>query len=283
MRPSRRQTPLFTRPWAAGRPAVTAVLVALGVGAYVSQLLITLMLDEQNGAGMLMQWLALDRAGLLAGQWWKIFTYSFLHAHPLHLLCNALLLYPAGREVEPIIGGRHLLAIYGLGLLVGSLAHAFAMPAAPLVGASAGVVAVLIAFCTILPELEVTMMLFFLIPVRLRARHLALALLLVAATLWYTWTLPEIGPVAMLAACAAAWLYVKQLGFGNPLAIQRYIFDRRERAARLERMSPEQFISTEIDPILEKISRQGMSSLTRAERRLLAMGREKIVTKGKAR
>ena len=114
---------------------------------------------------------------------------------------------------------------------------------------------------------------------RLRAKHLAAALVLVSAVLWYTRTLPAIGPVAMLAACVAGWVYVKQLGFGNPLAIQRYIFEKRERAARLERMSSEQFICTEIDPILEKISREGMHRLTRAERKILALGKDKIASK----
>ena len=41
-------------------------------------------------------------------------------------------------------------------------------------------------------------------------------------------------------------------------------------------MTPEQFISEEIDPVLDKISREGIGSLTRGERRLLAKAREKI-------
>jgi hypothetical protein len=44
-------------------------------------------------------------------------------------------------------------------------------------------------------------------------------------------------------------------------------------------MTPEEFIAQEIDPLLDKISRQGMGSLTRAERRLLAKAREKIAAK----
>jgi hypothetical protein len=48
-------------------------------------------------------------------------------------------------------------------------------------------------------------------------------------------------------------------------------------------MTAEQFISTEIDPILEKISRDGMSSLSRAERKILALGREKIAGRSAAK
>ena len=282
MRPSRRQTQPFTR-HSAGRPTVTSLLVALGVGAYVSQEVITFMLSDQDGGRMLWQWLALDGAGIRDGQYWKFFTHPFLHTNvlhiPLHLIVNMLLLYFAGCEVEPIVGRWNFLGIFGVGALLGGIAQSLVLPAETIVGMSAGVVAVLIAFCTILPELEVTLMLFFLVPVRLRAKHLAVALVLMNVALCYTHTLPAIGPVAMLAATVAGWLYVKQLGYGNPLAIQRYIFEKRERAARLERMSPEQFISGEIDPILDKISREGMHSLTRAERKILALGKDKIAAK----
>ena len=44
-------------------------------------------------------------------------------------------------------------------------------------------------------------------------------------------------------------------------------------------MSPEQFIAEEVDPLLDKISREGIGSLTRGERRLLAKAGEKIAEK----
>lgn len=263
----------------AGRPLVTSLLVSLGVGACVSQLVITIMLHEQEGQRMLWQWLALDLAALPAGEYWKVLTYSFLHANPLHLLCCMPLLFFAGREVEPIVGWGHFLAIYLLGVVAGGLVQVLALPGVPLVGASAGVAAVVVAFCTILPELEVREMLFSVFPMRLRARHLAIAMALTCGVLWWSATFLQIGPVAMLAAGVVGWAYVKQLGFGNPLAIQRYLFEKRERAARLERMSPAQFITTQIDPILEKISREGLHRLTRAERKILSQGRDKIARK----
>ena len=279
MRPSRRQTQPFTRTWAAGRPSATAVLVALNVGAYVAQVLAEYMLSDFGEKGQVQRWFALDGTAMQTGQLWKFFTFQFIHAGPLHLLANMLLLFFAGREVEPIVGARHFLAIYGLGSLVGGIAHWLAMPDIALVGASAGVAAVLVAFSTILPELEVTMHLFFVLPLRLRAKHLALALALMCGMLWITLTALQIGPVAILAAFIPGWLYVKQLGFGNPLLFQRFIFDRRQREARMERMSVEQFVSAEIDPILDKIAREGMHSLSRAERKILEKGREKIAAR----
>lgn len=261
---------------------VTSLLVALGVGAYVSQMVITLMLHQPDaqgldGQGMLWRWLAMDGAALYGGEWWKVLTFGFLHlTNPIHILITMPLLFFAGREVEPIVGWRHFLAIYVLGGLIGGVTQALVVPGTSFVGPSASVVAVLVAFCTILPELEVRDSLFSVVPIRLRARHLALAVLLTCGVLWGAGTLMAIGPVAMLASAIVAWVYVRQLGFGNPLAIQRYIFEKREREARLERMSPEQFITTQVDPILEKIAREGMHRLTRAERKLLAQGSEKM-------
>jgi len=236
-------------------------------------------LNEHSVATLFLHWMALDGPGIQAGHYWKFFTFPLLHNDLLHLLANMLLLYFAGREVEPIVGPRHFLAIYCGGNLLGGLAHWLAMPEIPLVGVTAGVTALFVAFTTILPELEVTMHLFFVLPLRLRAKYLALALVGMSAICWVTLTAPFVGPAAMVAASLLGWIYVKQLGFGNPLAIQRYIFEKRQRATRLERMNPDQFISVEIDPILEKISQHGMHSLTRAERKILEQGRGKIATR----
>ncbi len=262
-----------------GRPSITALVVALSVGAYGAQVIVELLLAGQPARGLFPQWLALDAAAAHAGQWWKFVSFGLLHHDPLHLLANMLLLYFAGREVEPIVGPRHFLALYGIGNLLGGVAHWLAMPWQPLVGVSAGVTAVVIAYTTILPELEVTANLFFIIPLRLRAKYLALAIVGVSAICWATLTAPELGPAGLVAASVFGWAYVKQLGFGNPLPIQRYIFERRQRATRLARMSPEQFMHSEIDPILEKIARQGMKSLTRTERKLLEQGSAKISEK----
>ncbi len=279
MRPSRRQTQPFIRRWTSGRPSATALLVALSVGGYVAQELLQYMLAEHEQANLLSQWLALDRAGVLAGEYWKFLSYSLLHSHPVQLVVNMALLFYAGREVEPIVGTRHFLTIYGVGTLLGGAVSCFALPGIPVIGTTPAVLAVVVAYSTILPELEATKNLFYILPLRVRAKWLALALMIMSGVMWATVTPPQIGAPGMVAAGIFAWFYVKHLGFGNPLAIQRYIFNRRQRAARLDRMNAEQFMSAEIDPILDKISREGMHSLSRAERKILALGREKIASR----
>jgi membrane associated rhomboid family serine protease len=277
MRPSRRQTQPFIKRWAAGRPTATSLLVALSVGGYVAQVLLEYMLAEHQQSQILWQWLALDRASIAAGEYWKFLSYALLHFHPVQLVADMLLLFYAGREVESIVGSRHFLGIYGAGTLLGGVVSWLALPAGiPTVGTTPAVLGVIVAFSTILPELEATKNLFYVLPLRLRAKWLGLSLMIMSGVMWSTLTPPQIGAPGMVAAGVFAWIYVKQLGFGNPLAIQRYIFNRRQRAARLDRMNADQFMSAEIDPILEKISREGMQSLSRSERKILALGREKI-------
>lgn len=283
----------FTHRWAVGHPPAWMILILLNTGIFVAQQLINL-----NDQGLVDSWLGLSDAGIRQGHLWQFVTCTFLHAGWLHLVANMVLLYFAGREVEALVGVRHFLAIYFGGGIVGSLAQwAFAPLHAPMMGASACVLAALIAFTTILPELEITCLLFFVIPIRLKTKYLAravvgfslLAILVPIAVEHFasgaalksfldlfrnnTYITAH---YAHLGGCLLGWVYVKQLGYGNPLRIQRYFFEKRLREERRKHMSPGQFINEEIDPILEKISREGIRSLTRNEKRILEMGREKI-------
>jgi hypothetical protein len=74
----------------------------------------------------------------------------------------------------------------------------------------------------------------------------------------------------------AGWLYANLLGFGHASWLRRFIRRRREAVERLQRMSREEFIELELDPLLEKIARKGMHSLTRRERDILERAREKV-------
>jgi membrane associated rhomboid family serine protease len=254
---------------------VVSVLVALNVGCFVAKSLVA-----HFGIASPEQWFGLSAEGVRAGYYWQFVTYMFLHHDPLHLLANMLMLYFAGREVEAMIGPRHLLGIYFAGGVAGGIAQ-WLLPSfgSELVGASAGVCAVLIAFTTILPELKITALLFFVIPIRMKAKYLALLMVGLSALFFLTGAFTHIGHLAHLGGSVFGWIYVKQLGFGNPLRLQKCVFERRQRRERRERMSSEQFISEEIDPILDKISREGIHSLTRSERKLLEAGREKIAKK----
>ena len=280
MRPSRRQMLPFARRWTEGKPSVTTVLIAVQVMAFTAQYLIETIGRERPWEFIsLRDILALSGAGIANGNYWQFGSFILLQAGVVAAVANLLILYFAGRELEPIIGPRHFLTVFLLGNLAGGFVHWLSLPQVALAGTAAGVSALLVAFTTILPELEVTVNLFFALPVRLKAKYLSSAVILVCSIMCAMGTSLEVGPDAMLAGVGVGWLYARRLGFGNPLFFQRYLFLRRQRAAQLERMSPDQFMQVEVDPILEKITRAGLQSLTRAERKILEQGREKISAK----
>ena len=280
MQRPRRQAQLFSRHWAGARPSVTVLLVAGLTGAFVAQWLIEALQPEMFGdSRWLEQWLAFDGASFSGDQWWQLFTFGFIQAGPLHLLANLLLLYFAGREIEPIIGAKATLGLFLVAQGVGGIVHSLAMPDVALMGVSAGAAAFVAAFATTLPELEVVGHLFFVVPIKTHAKYLGLGLALISALCWFTQSLPDTGPAAALTGCIVGWLGVRRLGFGRPFWFQRMVFDRRRREARLERMPAEQFVAEEIDPILDKIAASGMASLTRAERKILDRGRAKMDSK----
>jgi membrane associated rhomboid family serine protease len=190
------------------------------------------------------------------------------------------LLYLLGRDVESIIGQRQFLFLYLTGTLAGELGHLFLMPAnSALLAASGGPAAIVVAYGAILPELELTSMVLFLLPIRLKAKHLGYAAVVLAVLGIIFDRTAAVAHSAFLGGCIAGWFYAHLLGFGRPSILQRALSQRRAEAERHNAMTPEEFIAQEIDPLLDKISREGMGSLTRAERKLLAKAREKIEAK----
>lgn len=254
--------------------------------SYVTMLIIA------NIVGTLLQWgtdmvsprltetyFALSREGIAEGYYWQFLTYMFLHGGILHLFVNCLGLYFAGREVEIICGPKHLLGIYFLGGIAGGILQLLIGPSVLLMGASAGVCAVLLAFTTMLPELEITALLFFVIPIRMRAKWLGRAVVISSIFFAVTPFGGNVGHLAHLGGAITGWFYTRRLGFGGAFWFQRFVRDRRRLRDRQEHMDPNEFISREIDPILDKIAREGIHSLTRSERQILEMGREKIAKK----
>jgi len=260
---------------------VVTLLIVASVMAFIGQTF-----TEMAAPGFVKEWLSLSLPGIQQGCYWQFFTYLFIHGQPgnpasglVHLFLNMMTLYFVGREVEAIAGPRHLLGMYLLGGIVGGLGQIAAFPDIPVSGASAGVCAVLIAFTTILPEFEVTLLLFFVVPIRLRAKYVGWLVVIAAAAMAGFHKMPNIAHVAHLGGCLVGWIYARQLGFGSPWWIQRRLVERRQREERLARMDPDQYMAEEIDPILDKISREGIHSLSRRERRILERGREKISQK----
>ena len=278
MRLSGRKPSSFTQRWTQRQRVVLLTLIGLNVGAFIAQLVL------QAYEPKLGEYLGLSKRGINNGYGWQFLSAIFLHDGPWHLLGNMLVLYLIGRDVESILGQKHFLFLYLAGALGGELGHLLLMPFhCVLLGASGGVAAVLVAFATILPELELTSMLFFVLPIRLKAKHLAYGLFMIAVILVAIDRGGTISHSAYLGGGVAGWFYAHLLGFGRPSFVQRALRQRQARMERYERMSPDQFIIEEIDPLLDKIAREGIHRLTRSERRILVKAREKLTDKAQPR
>jgi membrane associated rhomboid family serine protease len=278
MRLSGRKPSSFTRRWTQRPRVILLGLLGVNVVAFVAQLFL-----DAYQPGFVREYLGLSDRGVHAAYGWQFLTAIFLHDGPWHLLGNMLILYLLGRDVESIIGQRQFLFLYLAGAAAGELGHLFLMPATSvLFAASGGVAAVLVAYATILPELELTSMILLLLPVRVKAKYLAYGAFAIA--IWGV-TLGRSGAVAYsayLGGIVAGWFYAHLLGFGRASILQRALRQRRVEAERYRAMTPDQFISKEVDPILDKISREGLQSLTWTERRTLARAQEKIAERAQA-
>ncbi|MFL6583558.1 MAG: rhomboid family intramembrane serine protease [Chthoniobacterales bacterium] len=270
MRLSGRKPSSFTRAWTRQPRFVLLSLISINVAAFVAQLFV-----DAYQPGFVRDYLGLTDVGVRSAYAWQFLSAMFLHDGMWHFVANMLVLYLVGRDVESIIGERNFLFLYLAGAIAGELGHLFLMPAdTVLFGASGGVIAILFAYATILPELEFTSapLLF----VRVKAKYLAYGAIGIAILLLIIDRKGAVTHSAYLGGCAAGWLYAHLLGFGRPSFIQRALHNRRLAIQRYRQLTPEQFIAEEIDPVLDKISREGLQSLTWRERRTLAQAREKM-------
>jgi len=194
------------------RGSLTLLLIVTNVLCFGIQSLI-----DWVSPGWVENWLALSSFGVRSGYEWQFLTYMFLHGGVIHLMVNMFTLYFAGREVEAIAGRAHFLGIYFLGGLVGGLAQIVLGPAnTPLVGASAGVFALLIAFTTIYPEVQLTCLIFFVIPLRMRAKFLAMGLVGFSILSAFTGIMSDVGHFAHLGGAVLGFLVVKFWRLNRP-------------------------------------------------------------------
>ncbi len=212
--------------------------------------------------------LSLSLAGVRHGAFWQPFTYMFLHANLTHLLFNMMTLYFLGPETERAMGSKHFLAMYLLSGLLGGLGWLWLSPQpyVPCVGASGAIYGILAAFATLFPRRE--LMLIFL-PVPVKAWKFVIGLALVEFLLAGD-PASGIAHTAHLAGAFAGFLYIDQL-FENTTLRRLWARARDYVAQRphVPRPAPPPPDPAEVDRILDKISAQGIQSLTKAERQTL--------------
>lgn len=275
MRLSGRKPSSYTRPWTERQRFVLHSLIWLNLVAFVAQLFL-----DAYQPGFVREYLALSRAGVNDAYAWQFLTAIVMHQTVWHLLGNTIALYLLGRDVECILGQRQFLFLYLVGAVAGELGHVFLMPAGSvLFAASGGTAAVLMAYATVLPDLELAAFRLFGRRWELKAKYLGYGVMGAGLILVFVSREGAVMHSAYLGGCAAGWFYAHLLGFGRTSFVQRSLQERRVSVARIRQMDAGTFIAEEVDPLLEKISRNGLQSLSRAERRTLEMAREKLAKK----
>lgn len=274
MRLSGRNASSPTQRWTPRQRVVLLSLIGVNLAAFFAQNVI-----QAYQPDALVQYLGLSYRGIDRAYAWQFLSAMFLQGSVWHFAGNLIVLYLLGRDLESILGQKHFLCLYLYGAIAGELGHLFLMPnSTVLLGASGGVAAIVVAFATILPELELTNSVFLVVPLKLKAKYFGYALFSLGMVLIIFQRHGIVGHSAWLGGCGAGWLYAHLLGFGRPSFAQRALQRRRAQIDRRRQMSAEEFIAEEIDPLLEKISRTGLASLSRRERRTLAEGRAKMTT-----
>jgi membrane associated rhomboid family serine protease len=224
---------------------------------------------------------------------WRFVTFQFLHANLTHLLFNMMTLFFFGGMVENYLGKKRYIAFYLLcgiagammylilnGLAIGGQAafgSSFHLPGllfsdstSMLVGASAGVFGVIMAAAYLAPN--ATVLLFFVIPMRLGVLAYGLVLLALL-TVIFGWTNAG-GEAAHIGGALAGFWLVR-----NPNHLHGFFdflgqYDPTSKVARarvaVKRGNVQgSTTSTEVNRILDKISARGLHSLTEGEKRVL--------------
>jgi len=220
---------------------------------------------------------------------WTFFTYMFLHGNFLHLAFNLLALFVFGPQVEERMGGGAFLRYYllcGLGGAALSFVLMQFRPVTLIVGASAAVYGVLLAFAWAWPDQPINV---FLLPTPIPAKWLVTFYVAVTLVLALLPASDGVAHLAHLGGFATGFLYLK-IGDWQLGRAERNLRRRSEpsvlvhpgRAARASdapkppRRAARDPAQAEIDRVLDKISARGIDSLTPAERRFLAEASRKM-------
>jgi hypothetical protein len=138
------------------------------------------------------------------------------------------------------------------------------------VGASAGVFGLIAAFATMFPERNLTVYLFFVFPVTVSAKVL-LGVSIGISVLGILVDKGNIAHGAHAGGMLGGWLMLRF--FARPSTRPAKV---ENPPATLVFKSETDFVSKEVDPILEKISKHGIQSLTAAERKILEVARKQM-------
>lgn len=226
--------------------------------------------------------LRLSAEGLQQGYVWQVLTYQFLHANLIHLALNSMGLFAFGFAVEDALGKNRFVALYLISGVIGGLLHVggqFLLPAAfghtGVVGASAGLFGLIAAFALLSPEENLQVALFMIYPITVSAKVLA-GTFLGISLLGLIFEITGIGRSVVAHGAHAGgmlggWLMLRFFAWRATAQARN-----EEKAAQQASQSETDFISKEVDPILDKVKKSGYHSLTTAEKKVLETAHKKL-------
>ncbi|MBL0051166.1 MAG: rhomboid family intramembrane serine protease [Bacteroidetes bacterium] len=218
---------------------------------------------------------------------WSYFTYMFFHTDVFHILFNMLALYWIGNLFEEYLGSKKLVAVYIVSGLCGGLLFQLAYNTLPLfssvaagsqlIGASAGIVGLMVATAVLIPNHEV--MLILLGQVKLKWLVIVLVLL-------FYFNIPKSnagGEISHLGGALFGYLFMIYLRKGTDLTkwmqniLGIFTNERKTKMRILEKtkLNDEQYnqrkkiMEETVDSILDKINKSGYNSLTKEEKDIL--------------
>jgi len=202
----------------------------------------------------------------------QLVTAGFLHGSFFHLFFNMWGLYLFGSLVLPHIGKTRFLWLYMVGILSGNLLfllfnlHGYSI----LVGASGAVCAVMIAAAMLEPD-QRFMLLFP--PVPMKAKTLVVCYTVLEVLLMFSHAQPHVAHLAHLGGFAGGYLFLK---LSHGITFRWDPFQRKTASAphyhtEYRWTTPPHetgdgpVSSRELDALLDKISREGINSLSEYE------------------
>jgi len=252
------------------------------VGAHIALAVIACILVAA-GAGFFLNGLQFDSAEVLSrGQLWRVVTYAFVHS-PSGLLWFAVemyMLFVFGREVERFLGQRAYILLYCILLVAPTLVLTIWGLWQPvgLAGSPALHFGIFVAFATIYPRVELFL--------RIMAKWVALILAAI-----YTLQLLAYHAWADLAvvwiSIGAAFLFVELRGAGPEMVWLENFKARMQpkpkfhvvQKSSTRRVADSEDVYASVDPILDKIAKSGIGSLTESERQALDRARNRLLKK----
>lgn len=272
-----------------GNSLTKLIYINVGVFLIASVLRVLSFLFMVNGWEFLSYFTLPASIPLLIKKPWSIISYMFLHQSFIHLLFNMLWLYFGGQIFLSFFDNKKLISTYVLGGISGAVlfilsfnlfpVFANALPNAVALGASASVLAIIMAIATKSPNYSIRLLLIG----NIKLKHIAIVSIVLDIM-----SIPQGnagGHIAHLGGAFFGYLYVKQLNSGNDIAnsfnkimdnLNSYLKkDPKLKKAYSRKKSDQDYRKekvqnqAKIDNILDKIAKSGYEGLTKEEKDIL--------------